>query len=152
MLDLKTISILDLNTNIQICIWSHDSPINWIELNEVGKKLLFRDKSLCLYLLDIATQETFLLLNFCGFVQWVPGSDVVVAQSKEKVYIWYDYNKPVIHEVIGGQHNEVTGIERANGMTKVTFTNASSEIVLDEVLLEFDTAIEDGDLERFAYL
>jgi intraflagellar transport protein 172 len=140
--------VLDLISGIQLCTWSHESKINWIELNETRKRLLFRDKSLRLHLLDILGQESVILLNFCGFVQWVPDSDVIVAQSKEKLYTWYDVNKPVIQEVSGGSRNEATGIEREGGITRVTFTLPSTDIILDEILLEFDTAIEDGDLDR----
>jgi intraflagellar transport protein 172 len=94
------------------------------------------------------SQESLILLNFCGFVQWVPGSDVIVAQSKERLYTWYDVNKPIIQEISGGSRNEATGIEREGGITRVTFTLPSTDIILDEILLEFDTAIEDGDLDR----
>jgi len=149
LLDIKTITILDLISGIQLCNWSHNEKIDWIELNETGKKLIFRDRSLKLNLLDILNQESHIILNFCGFVQWVPGSDVIVAQSRDKLYVWYDFDKPVIHNISGSSQNDANGIERENGVTRVTFTIPSTDIILDEVLLEFDTAIEDGDLERY---
>lgn len=152
MLDIKTISIIDLISGIQLCNWSHSQRIDWIELNETGKKLIFRDKSLKLNLLDILSQESHIILNFCGFVQWVPGSDVIVAQSRDKLYVWYDLDKPVIHNISGGSQNDANGIEREKGVTRVTFTTPSTDIILDEVLLEFDTAIEDADLERCVIL
>lgn len=149
LLDLKTISVTDLMSSVQLCVWSHEDRVDWIELNETGKKLLYRDKSLRLYMLDILTQESTVMLNVCGFVEWVPASDVIVAQSRDRLYIWYDFAKPIIHEISGGSRSEATGIERANGVTKVTFSgSANNDIVLDEVLLEFDTALQDGDLER----
>ena len=148
-MDINTVSIMDLLSGIQLCVWSHNEKINWIELNETGKKLIFRDRSLKLNLLDIFNQESHVILNFCGFVQWVPESDVIVAQSREKLYVWYDFDKPVIHSVSGGSQNDAMAIERSRGTTKVVFTLPNTDIHLDEVLLEFDTAIEDADLERF---
>ena len=155
LLDIKTIAIIDLMTSIQICMWSHEDKIDWIELNETGKKLIFRDRSQRLNLLDIARQESQYILNHCGFVQWVPGSDVIVAQSREKIYVWYDLSKPTIYDApsIGSGSSriaEVTGIEREGGLTRITFgsTGSKNDIILDEGFLEFDTALNDGDLER----
>ncbi|RWS06825.1 Wimple/ift172-like protein [Dinothrombium tinctorium] len=148
LVDLKTISILDLISGLQLCVWSHDERLDWLELNETGKRLLFRDKSLKLHLLDILNQESTTMLNFCGFVQWVPGSDVIVAQSRDKLYIWYDFSKPVIHDISHGSRTEAVGIIREGGLTRVIFNGSENDFILDEVLLEFDTAIEDGDLQR----
>uniref|UniRef100_T1KB24 Uncharacterized protein n=2 Tax=Tetranychus urticae TaxID=32264 RepID=T1KB24_TETUR len=148
LLDLKTIAIVDLISGLQICTWSHEDKIDWLELNETTKRLLFRDKQLRLHLLDILAQESTVLLNFCGFVQWVPGSDVVVAQARDKVYVWYDFSRPVIHDIPGDSKAEVMSIEREGGLSRVTFTGNIPDIILDDVLLEFDTALEDGDLRR----
>lgn len=30
------------------------------------------------------------MINFCSYVQWVPKSDVVVAQSGENLSVWYN--------------------------------------------------------------
>lgn len=150
LLDSKTIAIIDLITGLQLNIWSHTERIDWIELNETGQRLIFRDKALKLVLLlNVVLQDSIILLNSgCRFVQWVPGSDVIVGQSKNKLYVWYDYAKPVMLPVIGGEMNEAYEIERSNGQTKVRFMQPNTDIVLDEVLLEFDTAIDVGDLER----
>ena len=149
LLDLKTICVMDLISSSQLCSLTHEQRIDWIELNETGGKLLFRDRLFRLHLLDVTTQEVRVMLNICGFVQWVPGSDVIVAQAREKLYVWYDLNKPVVHEIEGGSRIEATGIEREGGLTRVTFTGGSkNDIVLDETFLEFDTSLQDGDLER----
>jgi hypothetical protein len=39
-------------------------------------------------------QERTTLLNYCQYVQWVPGSDVVVAQSRTNLCVWYSVAKP----------------------------------------------------------
>lgn len=44
LLDLKTISILDLVSGIALAQINHESKIDWLELNETAHKMLFRDK------------------------------------------------------------------------------------------------------------
>lgn len=102
---------------------SHDSKIDWLELNETGRKLLFRDKKLrvrgehyyisydianknrmmchfCLFLhiqlhlYDIGSSVKSTMLSFCPYVQWVPGSDVVVAQNRGNLCVWYTIDSP----------------------------------------------------------
>lgn len=34
------------------------------------------------------------LLSFCSYVQWVPGSDVVVAQNRGNLCVWYSIDSP----------------------------------------------------------
>ena len=55
---------------------------------------MFRDKKRHLNLYNIAKQERVTLLNYSGYVQWVPGSDVVVAQSRDNLCVWYSINTP----------------------------------------------------------
>lgn len=47
----------------------HESKIDWLELNETGHKLLYRDKNATLTLLDTRTGHKEILLNGCSFVQ-----------------------------------------------------------------------------------
>lgn len=71
--------------------------LRWLslqELNSRGSHLLFRDKTHQLHLFNLATQQRSSLLGFCQYVQWVPGSDVVVAQSRGKLCVWYNINSP----------------------------------------------------------
>ena len=42
-----------------------------------------------LHLYDIKQQQRHTLLNYCSYVQWVPGSDVVVAQNRGNLCVWY---------------------------------------------------------------
>jgi intraflagellar transport protein 172 len=82
LIDPKTIAVNDLvNQGSQLTI-QHDSRIDWLELNELASKLLFRDKRLRLYVYDLENEEKVSLLSYCSYAQWVPGSDVVVAQGE----------------------------------------------------------------------
>lgn len=56
-----------------------------------------RDKRRQLHLYNVDTQTRSTLLNYCNYVQWVPDSDVVVAQSRNTLCVWYNINAP--HQV-----------------------------------------------------
>ena len=65
-----------------------------MQLNETGHKLLFRDRRLKLHLYDVESQGQTCLLSYCSYVQWVPQSDVVVAQNKDSLCVWYNIDMP----------------------------------------------------------
>ena len=94
-------------------------------------------------------QERSTLLNYCQYVQWVPGSDVVVAQSRNNLCVWYSVNKPdnVTMFPIKG---EVVDIERHNHRTEVIVDEVINTVsyALDEALIYFGAALEDQDYER----
>ena len=46
LVDLKTIAIMDLVLGFNLASFTHDSRVDWLELNETAHKLLFRDKRL----------------------------------------------------------------------------------------------------------
>ena len=83
-----------MNSHHTIASISHDVRIDWLELSVKGELLLFRDKKKQLFLFDISTQTKTTLLYFCSYVQWVPDSDVVVAQSRSDLCIWYSIESP----------------------------------------------------------
>ena len=43
---------------------------------------------------DISTGTKSTVLNYCSYVQWVPDSDVVVAQNRNNLCIWYNIDAP----------------------------------------------------------
>lgn len=47
-----------------------------------------------LHLYDLESGGRTTLLSFCSYVQWVPGSDVVVAQNRGNLCIWYSIDSP----------------------------------------------------------
>ena len=82
------------------------------ELNARATHLLFRDKKRHLHLFNIAKQERTTLLPYCNYVQWVPGSDVVVAQSRSNLCVWYSINAPDQQTVVAIK-GDVENIERS---------------------------------------
>ena len=145
LLDQQTICIKDLITQSSITI-SHDSKIDWLELNSRGNLLLFRDKRRYLHLYNIETQIRNQLLNFCTYVQWVPNSDVVVAQNRNNLCVWYNINASdqITIQPIKG---DIDDIERSEGKTEVIVDEGITQAVypLDENLIEFATALDDFD-------
>lgn len=61
-------------------------------------KTTVKNTSVCLppqlQLYDIKSGVKATLLSFCSYVQWVPGSDVVVAQNRGNLCIWYSIDSP----------------------------------------------------------
>ena len=74
LLDLQTISLFDLNTSTIVSQISHDSKIDYLELNANSNKLLFKDKRKRLYIYNLATLTKSTLLPYCTFAKWVPQS------------------------------------------------------------------------------
>ncbi|XP_047600744.1 intraflagellar transport protein 172 homolog isoform X9 [Lutra lutra] len=149
LVDIKTIAIVDLTGGYNIGTISHESRVDWLELNETGHKLLFRDRKLRLHLYDIESCSKTMILNFCSYVQWVPGSDVLVAQNRNSLCVWYNIEAPerVTTSSIRG---DVVGLERGGGKTEVMVTEGVTAVAytLDEGLIEFGTAIDDGNYTR----
>jgi len=144
LLDQMTVRISDLVSNSTLATVQHDTRIDWLELNPNGaNRLLFRDKrrQLCLY--DVEQQSRVTLLNYCNYVQWVPDSDVVVAQDRGQLCVWYSINAPdrkTLHEIKG----DIEDIERSNGRTCVIVDEGVNmvEYELDEALISFGSCLE----------
>ncbi|NWI06050.1 IF172 protein, partial [Tichodroma muraria] len=151
LIDIKTIATgdLDLVGGYNAGTISHDSKIDWLELNETGHKLLFRDKKMRLQLYDIESSTKTTILNYCSYVQWVPGSDVVVAQNRNSLCIWYNIDAPE-RVTMFPLKGDIIGLERNDGKTEVIVSEGVNTVsyTLDEGLIEFGTAIDDGDYHR----
>nr|CAB3255301.1 intraflagellar transport protein 172 homolog [Phallusia mammillata] len=149
LIDPKTISIVDLVTSYPMATIQHNSKLDWLELNETAQKLLYRDKRLRLHLYDVKTEQKTTLLNYCSFVQWVPQSDVLVGQNRENMCVWYNIDTPegVTMFPIKG---EIVDLERTEGKTEVLVQEGVNTVTytLDEGLIEFGTATDDGDFDR----
>uniref|UniRef100_A0A8C3Y295 Intraflagellar transport protein 172 homolog n=1 Tax=Catharus ustulatus TaxID=91951 RepID=A0A8C3Y295_CATUS len=149
LIDIKTIATVDLVGGYNAGTISHDSKIDWLELNETGHKLLFRDKKMRLQLYDIESSTKMTILNYCSYVQWVPGSDVVVAQNRNSLCIWYNIDAPE-RVTMFPLKGDIVGLERSDGKTEVIVSEGVNTVsyTLDEGLIEFGTAIDDGDYHR----
>ncbi|KAG7280373.1 hypothetical protein CRUP_022201, partial [Coryphaenoides rupestris] len=147
--DLLTNKLMDLAGGYNLGTINHDSRIDWLELNETGRKLLYRDKKLRLHLYNIENSMKTTLLTFCSYVQWVPGSDVVVAQNRANLCVWYSIDSPESTTMFP-LRGDVVDLVRADGRTDVMVSEGigTSSYTLDEGLIEFGTAVDDGDYDR----
>jgi intraflagellar transport protein 172 len=147
LLDLQTIRISDLITGITEATITHEAKVDWMEMNGRATKLLFRDKRRALHLYDIATQTRSTLLSFSSYVQWVPNSDVVVAQNRANLCVWYHIEAPEKVTVVPIK-GDVEDIERAPGRTEVIVDEGMNTVSyqLNEALIAFGSAVDDGDL------
>lgn len=148
LLDAQTVCVKDLVSQGSILI-NHDSKVDWLELNGRADLILFRDRRRFLFLFEIGTQKRSQLLSYCTYVQWVPSSDVVVAQNRGNLCVWYNIRAPdrvTLHAIKG----DIEEIERAEGKTEVIVDEGLTQAVypLDEPLIEFGTAVDDKDFLR----
>ncbi|KPA78261.1 hypothetical protein ABB37_06412 [Leptomonas pyrrhocoris] len=149
LIDRQTIQIDDLKSGVSIARVAHSAKIDWLELDFRASRLLFRDKQHQLFLYEIASQQRSTLLSYCTYVQWVPRSDVVVAQSRLELCVWYNIESPDRVTIVPIR-GEVEGIERGNAKTEVIVDEGVSTVAyaLDESLIEFRAAMEEHDLDR----
>ena len=121
----------------------HEHKIDWLELNPQGTYLLFRNKKRRLNLYKIETQQLTTMLEFCKYAQWVPESNVAVAQGRDTLCIWYAIENP---EKLTTFHikGEIIDIERSQGRTEVIVDEGMNTVSysLNEALIGFGSAIQ----------
>ncbi|XP_072763581.1 intraflagellar transport protein 172 homolog isoform X3 [Anoplolepis gracilipes] len=148
LLDPRTVRVIDLLTGATISVIVHDVRIDWLELSEAGHRLLSRDKRGRLWLSN-DTGGRVLLVTGASFASWVPGSDVVIAQTGQTLAVWYNVDAPeaVTLTPIKG---DVMDIVREDGRTSVIVEEHGAKMpyLLDEGLIEFGTALHDNDFGR----
>ena len=158
LIDLNTIYVQGIVDQQNIATISHDSKIDFLELNKNGNKLIFRDRKKHLYLYYVFENKKVTLLNYCGFVQWIPNSEVLVAQERKNVCVWYNVDDPDKVKIIPVK-GEVEEIRKIEGKTEVIVEESGTgaggygntqTYLLDDGLIGFSTAVDDGDLNKAA--
>ena len=140
LLDQQTICIRDLNERTNPHAIEHEYHIDFLELNTRGNVLVFRDKKRNLYLFNTISRTKSFLLSYCGYVQWIPDSDVIVAQSKNKMYVWYNINS--INQV-----NMITLFFLIDLMQSYLIQVLFSQLFGDHVKLKVSTVDVNGEIE-----
>lgn len=142
LLDIQTICIVDLDYGTNVAQITHDSKIDFLELNTGANLILFRDKRHRLHIYDIDLQQRSTLLPFCNYAQWVPEADVIVAQNRKTLSVWYNPTSPDKMTTIE-INGDIEEIERLNGHTTVIVDEGmqQSRYELKEGLIMFGNAI-----------
>ncbi|EAX94453.1 selective LIM binding factor, putative [Trichomonas vaginalis G3] len=153
LVDSKTTRIIDVETQAPIGTVQIQSKIDWLELNVSGTMLLFRDAKRSLYLYNLVTKELNGLINLCSYAQWVPEANVIVAQSKKSLYVYYSPTSPDEVKVIDIE-GDVMDIARSGTKTTVTIQNAgsTSQLPLDGAFIAFSAAMESKNLRQSAQI
>uniref|UniRef100_A0A0N4ZD27 WD_REPEATS_REGION domain-containing protein n=1 Tax=Parastrongyloides trichosuri TaxID=131310 RepID=A0A0N4ZD27_PARTI len=149
LVDYNNIYVMDLLSNTQIAHINHPTHIDWLELNETGNKLLFRDTRSRVTLYEINERRSNSLINYCSYIQWVPNSDVVVAQSDENLCVWYSTDQPDQVTLIPIK-GDVEDVIRDDKKTEVIVVEGNGKVSyeLDNTLIEFGTTMDDLNLSR----
>ena len=153
LVDSKTVRIIDVETQMVIGTVQVQNKIDWLELNVSGTMLLFRDSKRSLYLYNLVTRELNGLLNLCSYAQWVPEANVIVAQSKKSLYVYYSPSSPDevrVSEIEG----DVVDIQRSGTKTTVSIQNAgvTTQFPLDGSFIAFSAAMEGKKLRESAQI
>ncbi|CCW70318.1 unnamed protein product [Phytomonas sp. Hart1] len=147
--DRQTLHVHEVGSGALLARLTHPVRVDWLALSPRATRLLFRDRDRHLHLLDLRSHRRVTLLAGCGYAQWVPGSDVVVAQARGGLCVWYAVEAPerVVNLPIRG---EVQGIARGAGKTEVLVDDGVHTVAyaLDEAMIEFGAAMEEHDYER----
>ena len=154
LIDPLTIYVQDLNTQNIILNYSNDSNIEYLEFNKSGNKLVFRDSNKNLNMLSLPVGKKVTLVPLCTFVQWVPNSDVLVAQNSKSLYVWYNIDNYTSPELINIKGN-VELIERRKGKIEVFINEGPTDgkdnitsIFLNENLVNLTHALDERDLTK----
>eukprot|EP00210_Caulerpa_lentillifera_P003637 g3472.t1 len=146
LIDAKTIEIHCLGENNESCEISHPIKIDWLEINNKGTHVIFRNKQRSLFIHSIPFSDStnkkgsVHMLENCQYAQWVPESDVIVGQTDGSLFVWYN-----IEEIKAKQIVEVDGqaeaIVRDDNKTEVIISTTSgrTSVILDESLIAFSS-------------
>ena len=76
------------------------------------------------------------ILNYCTFVQWVPSSDVVVAQSRDNMCVWYNIEVPERVNMFPIK-GDIVDVIREEGKTEVVVQEGNHQLSyeLDEGMI-----------------
>ena len=178
LIDHNTIYIHDLLTQSIIINYTNDFKIEYLEFGKSGNKLIFRDssKKLNLLLLNNNSNENgvnnniinnnepyknITILNLCSFVQWVPNTEILVAQSHQDLFVWYNldnYQNPQVKPING----IIDSIAKNKGKIEIYINddpnndenvsvnggNNNYKIYLDENLVNLSIALDDKELTK----
>ena len=101
--------------------------------------------------MKINENKKITLIVNCNFVQWVPNTQVLIAQNNKNLYVWYNIDiflEPKIYTINGNVEN----VQRKNGKIEVNYIDiqegVGNKLFLDENLVNLSIAIEERELNK----
>jgi intraflagellar transport protein 172 len=149
LLDPLTLNIQNLTSGEILLNYTHDLNVEFLDLSKTGDKIIFRDIKKTLYLFNIPEKKKYILLNYCNFVQWIPETQVLVAQENKNLCIWYNIEdiSNIKTITIKGTVEEV---RKSDNKTEVLVEEGSETQIylLDNNLINLNEAIELNDIAK----
>lgn len=146
LLDSQTVRVISLPSMISECTIEHDCKITWISFSPNGQRILFKDQRRSLFNFSLSTKEKSALLTNTSLCLWVEESDVIIAQSKNSIHVWYSAESSDKKTVIPTK-GIFTGIKIHPKLSAIIQEKGQENYIqLDELLLRFGYAIENKDL------
>ncbi len=148
----------NLTTGIEHTRHQHRARIQWLELNQSSSHVLVKDARGAVWALPVVTDlmvetQATQMASGASYVQWVPGTDVVVAQCGATLRTWYSISSPDASTLTELEPDaEVLDIVRDADSTVVVVQSAGRtyNVPLDETLIRFNAALSSGDLSGAA--
>lgn len=81
---------MNLTSQTKVAEVEHEIGVDWISLSDACNVLILRDLTFQLLIYDIRSQVKTVLLAKSGFVQLIEHTNVLVAQSNDEIYVWYN--------------------------------------------------------------
>lgn len=180
--DGSVIMVVDLKSNLSELNYRHQEAINWVKFSYTGYYLLFEDSLSRLYLIDLTSidddnnnnnnnhnpdktgykMSITLLVDRCEFASWFERTDILVAQSKHRIFIWYNiremndrvcydsrkfnysYTLPIIDLSLTNEQSHKMPYPVINGLSEfgshINLSNGNI-IQLDEIKVKFYTEL-----------
>ncbi|KAL3317647.1 hypothetical protein Ciccas_003697 [Cichlidogyrus casuarinus] len=139
-IDPRTVGVWDLTHNRMLHEYTHSREIDWLSLNSTGNKLIFRDKKVTAYLLDVQNGDAVKLVSQCSHIQWVPQADVIVAQSSGTIFIWYSTQSTAEPTRIPARGMQLIGADQTNLILSDGVTNTF--LPLDKRMIELNISLD----------
>jgi len=146
LLDSQTVRVLNLVNKVTEVTIDHDCKIVWLDFNPNATKILFKDVKKGLYLYCLNSREKINLLSFCGLCCWIEDSDVVIAQSKGSLNIWYSSDTPDKKSIIPIRGTFVEVKTKPKLAAVILDGNLETLVELDDLLMKFGYAIENKNM------
>lgn len=172
VLDSSLLNVINLKDLSKELNYRHQEVICWVKLSHTGNLLLFKDSLNMLYLIDLQQTDGNLgkaepkkmspLLERCEFASWLEQTDILVAQSEYRIFIWYNIKEmqdkvsydsrsfncssipPIIDLSFAGERANRVPYPVVNGLNsseyKIHLSNRNV-LDLDEVKVKFYTEI-----------